>query len=167
VTTAEERRQERLRAALAERGLAGLAVSTPANVRYLTGYVGSNGFALIPAEGGAWLVTDGRYAVSARAQVRGAEVVVGERELLGDVARVVREAMPGGPVGVEADHLTLGRHERLRAELTGRELAPTRALVEDLRVVKDDDEVALVRAAADMADAALADVVAEGLTGRT
>jgi len=68
---------------------------------------------------------------------------------------------------VEAEHLTLARHERLRAALDGRELAPTSALVEDLRVEKDPGEVAAIRAAAAMADAALAAVLAEGLAGRT
>ena len=57
-------RQERLLAALAERGLGALIVTDLANVRYLTGYVGSNGVALIGA-GGRVLLTDSRYAVSA------------------------------------------------------------------------------------------------------
>lgn len=165
--TQEEARQERLRAALSEAGGAALIVSTPANVRYLTGYTGTNGLAVVPAEGTGRLLTDSRYAVSARAQVRGLEVVVGSRDLLGDVAGAVRELVPEGAVGVEAEHLTLARHERLVAALDGRALTPTRALVEDLRVVKDDGEIALVREAARMADTALAAVLAGGLAGRT
>ena len=83
--SAEGARQEALLALLADRGLGALIVTEPHNVRYLTGYVGSNGIALVGA-GGRLLLTDSRYAVSARDQVRGAEVQVGTRDLLSDVA---------------------------------------------------------------------------------
>lgn len=163
--TAEEGRQDRLVAVLAQRELAALVVTRPASVRYLTGYVGSNGIAVI-GPGGRHLVTDSRYAVSARDQARGVEVTVGARDLLGDVATVVGTAAPTGALGVEAEHLTLGRHERLVAALDGRATIPTRDLVEDLRVAKDPAELARIREAARMADAALARVIAVGLVGR-
>ncbi len=164
--SAEEGRQERLLARLEERGLAALVVTGPANVRYLTGYVGSNGVAVL-APGGRRLVTDSRYEVSARAETRGVDVVIGKRDLLADVAAAVVEVAPDGPVGIEADHVTLARHTRLAAALEGRELGATTALVEDLRVVKDAGEVAAIREAAAMADAAFQAVIAEGLVGRT
>ena len=67
----------------------------PANVRYLTGYVGTNAVALIGANG-PLLLTDSRYVVSARAQTRGVEVVR-PRDLLERVARLVGDVSPGGP----------------------------------------------------------------------
>jgi len=164
--SAEDARQERLIARLEERGLAALVVTGAANVRYLTGYVGSNGVAVL-APGGRRLVTDSRYAVSARAETRGVEVAIGKRDLLADVAAAAREVAPDGPIGVEADHVTLARHTRLAAALEGRELQATTALVEDLRVVKDAAEVAAIREAAAIADAAFAAVIGEGLVGRT
>jgi Xaa-Pro aminopeptidase len=161
-----EARQERLLARLEERGLSALVVTGAANVRYLTGYVGSNGVAVIgPA--GRRLVTDSRYAVSARAETRGVDVVIGRRDLLADVAAAVAEIAPDGTIGVEAEHVSLARHRRVAAALEGRELDPTANLVEDLRVVKDDAEVAAIREAAAMADAAFQAVIAEGLVGRT
>jgi Xaa-Pro aminopeptidase len=164
--SAQEGRQARLLARLEERGLAAAVVTGAANVRYLTGYVGSNGVAVI-APGGNRLVTDSRYAVSARAETRGVDVVIGKRDLLADVAAAAREVAPDGALAVEADHLTVARHARLAAALEGRELEATTGLVEDLRVVKDADEVAAIREAAAMADAAFSAVIAEGLIGRT
>lgn len=162
----EPARQERLVAALDERGLGVLMVTEPANVRYLTGYVGSNGIALVGAAGRV-LLTDSRYAVSAREQVRDAEVVIGGRDLLKDVAARATELAGGAPVGVEAESMTLARHARLTELLGDVEVQPTRGLVEDLRIVKDADEVDRMRRAAAATDRALARVLSGGILGRT
>ena len=159
-------RQDRLLMALVERGLAALVVTEPANVRYLTGYVGSNGVAVIGVNG-RFLFTDSRYAVSANEQVRGAEVVIGTRDLLADVAASAADVAGGGPIGVEADNLTLARHGRLTELLGGLATEPTRGIVEDLRVIKDADEVAAMREAAAVVDRALARVLDAGIVGRT
>ena len=159
-------RQDRLLMALVERGLAALVVTEPANVRYLTGYVGSNGVAVIGVNG-RFLFTDSRYAVSANEQVRGAEVVIGTRDLLADVAASAADVAGGGPIGVEADNLTLARHGRLTELLGGLATEPTRGIVEDLRVIKDADEVAAMREAAAVVDRALGRVLDAGIVGRT
>lgn len=164
--SAEESRQERLLLALAERELAALVVTAPASVRYLSGYAGSNGICVI-GPGGRRLVTDSRYAISAREQARGVDVLIGKRDLIGDVGAVLRDMASDGVVGVEAEHMTLARHEGLRGAADGRDLVGTRSLVADLRVVKDESEIALVREAARMADEALAMVLSEGIVGRT
>lgn len=154
-----------LRALLADNGLGAMVVTDAANVRYLTGYVGSNGTAVVSREA-AVLLTDSRYAVSARAQVAGAEVVIGSRDLLGDIARIARDLAGAGPVAVEAETVTLAWHERFTDRLETPPQA-TRRLVEGLRLVKDPGEVALMRRAAAVADEALAHVLAQGIVGRT
>jgi Xaa-Pro aminopeptidase len=159
-------RQERLLALLADRGLDALVVTEPANVRYLTGYVGSNGIALIGVAGRV-LVTDSRYAVSAREQVQGAEVRIGKRDLLADVAAALPDVAAGGRIGVEAESLTIARHGRLVELLEGIVTEPTRGLVEGLREIKDPDEVAVMREAAAVADRALATVLDRGIVGRS
>jgi len=164
--SAAEARQERLLADLSERGLAALIVTEPANVRYLTGYVGSNGVALI-GTGGRVLLTDSRYAVSATEQVRGAEVVIGKRDLLADVASRIGDVAAGGAIGVEADSLTIARHERLTELLGGIVTEPTRGVVEALRAIKDPEEVDAMRRAATVVDRALETVLAQGIVGRT
>jgi Xaa-Pro aminopeptidase len=160
------RRISALRERMGTEGLAAMVVSHAANVRYLTGYVGSNGTAVVGHEG-AVLLTDSRYAVSAREQVSGAEVVIGSRDLLADIAAAARTHAGEGPVGVEADTVTLGWHERFCARAEGADVRPVRGLVEDLRIIKDADEVATMRRAATVADDALGAVLAAGIVGRT
>lgn len=162
----EEVRQERLLAVLADRGIDALLVTEAANVRYLTGYVGSNGIAVIGPRGRV-LLTDTRYAVSAREQVRGAEVVVGSRDLLKDVATRLAGVADGGVIAVEADDLTLSRHARIVELLDGADTRPTRGLVEDLRQIKDAGEIEAMRRAASTVDRALAAVLEGGIVGRT
>ncbi len=159
-------RQDRLLVTLIENQLAALVVTDPANVRYLTGYVGSNGIALVGVNG-RFLLTDSRYAVSATEQVQGAEVVIGTRDLLGDVASLVADVSGGGPIGVEAENLTLARHGRLVELLGGLATEPTRGVVEDLREIKDADEVAAMREAAAVIDRTLARVLDAGIVGRS
>jgi Xaa-Pro aminopeptidase len=166
VSESSPARQDRLLVSLVETGLAALVVTDPANVRYLTGYVGSNGIAVIGVNGRR-LLTDARYAVSAAEQVRGAEVVIGTRDLLADVAASAPDVAGGGPIGVEAEHLTLARHARLTELLGGLATEPTRGLVEELRAIKDPGEVAAMREAAAIVDRALARVLDAGIVGRT
>ncbi len=162
----EVARQDAVLEALAERGLGALIVTDLVNVRYLTGYVGSNGIALIGPRGRK-LVTDSRYQVAAREQARGVEVVIGRRDLLGDVAAALPSVAGEGPAGVEAESLTLARHARLAAMLEGVVLEPTTGLVEALREVKDPGEREAMRAASAVADRALAAVLRRGIVGRT
>jgi Xaa-Pro aminopeptidase len=159
-------RQERLVAALEERGLGALVVTESANVRYLTGYVGSNGIAVIGSEGRV-LVTDSRYAVSARERVEGAEVIIGGRDLLTSVAASATGMAAARPIGVEAEDLTIARYERLGEMLGGAVTTTTRGIVEDLRQIKDVGEVATMREAAAVVDRALAAVLERGIVGRS
>ncbi len=158
-------RQGRLIDALEADGLEALVVSDLANVRYLTGYVGTNAAALI-ARDRRLLITDGRYAAAARATVQGADVRIGERDLLGDLGEALRELGPQAAAGFEADTMSVARHRRLE-ERAGRALQPTEGLVAALRAVKDADEVELIREAAGIADRALARILAGPLVGRT
>jgi Xaa-Pro aminopeptidase len=162
----EAARQDAVLAALAERGLGALVVTSLANVRYLTGYVGSNGIAVLGPRRRI-LLTDSRYEVAAREMARGVEVVIGRRDLLGDVAGALAGAAGDGPVGVEAESLTLARHARLAAMLDGAVLEPTTGLVEGMREIKDPGEVAAMREAAAVVDRALAAVLARGIVGRS
>lgn len=155
-----------LRERLAADDLAALVVTQAANVRYLTGYVGSNGTAVVGRDG-AVLITDSRYAVSARTQVRDARVEIGSRDLLGDVARIARELAGDGAVGVEAEDVSLAWHERFTGRLDGAGVTPTRGLVEELRLVKDAGEIASMRRAAAVVDAALERVLDAGIVGRS
>jgi Xaa-Pro aminopeptidase len=140
-----------------------LVVTNLVNVRYLTGYSGSNGVAVVGASGSRLFFTDFRYMTQAGSEVSGFDVVKGERDLLGDVASAV-----SGRLGFEDGSLSVRRLSRLQ-ELVGErgELVAAGDRVEDLRAVKEPAEVASIRAAAALADAALSSVLERGLVGRT
>jgi Xaa-Pro aminopeptidase len=161
-----EGRLGRLSAALPGRGFDAALVTDLTNVRYLTGYIGTNATVLVSA-GRRLLFTDSRYLEAARAQTRGVEVVKAGRDLLERVSEAVAEVAPGGRVGVEADHLTLARFERLSAGLPGVELVAASGLVEDLRVVKEPAERELMREAARLGDLAYSALGERPLAGRT
>ena len=144
-----------------------LVVTRASSVRYLTGYVGSNGIAVIGSEGSA-LLTDFRYRTSAAQQIdEGVQLVMRQQDLIGGVPEVAAGLAGGGKVGLEAEHISLQAGERLRGMLTRHGPELTSGIVEDVRVVKDEGEVELIRRSAAITDAALADVVAAGLVGRT
>jgi Xaa-Pro aminopeptidase len=167
VTTGQqEARASRLADELASASVDVLLVTELTNVRYLTGYTGSNGVALIGAETRAF-VTDFRYVEQAADEVDPTfERHRAPRELLD----LVEQLLPSGELrlGFEAEHVSFREHERLREMLPSRvELVPMDGLVEHLREVKDAGEVAQMRESARIADAALAELVDEGLIGRT
>ena len=164
-------RRAHLVSALAAAELDALIVSHPPNVRYLTGYVGSNGIAVL-GRGGGRVLTDSRYAVSAREQVDpDLEVVIGPGDLTADIARAVAAIAPGGRVGLEADHTSMARGAQLTASIMAGDpairVSSEVGRVEALRLIKDPDEITAIARAADMVDAALASVLHAGIVGRS
>lgn len=167
--TASTERAERLAALLDERELDALLITDLVNVRYLTGYTGSNGLAIVGAGGLAGLrqfVTDFRYVTQAAQEVAGFECTTGRTDLLEEVPATVGDG--DVRLGFEDQHMAVRTLARLRELLPmSVETVPAGGLVEDLRVVKDAGEVARIRAAAELADAALERTLADGLAGRT
>jgi Xaa-Pro aminopeptidase len=155
-------RADRLVERLAERRLDALVVTNLVNVRYLTGFTGSNAAAVVGRDQRVFL-TDFRYVSQAAEQVPEFERVKGERDLLGDVAERV-----SGRIGFEDGTMTVRAYERLRG-LVGDsgELVAAGNPVEELRVVKDGAELDAIGSAARLADAALERVLERGLVGRT
>ncbi len=147
----------RLREQFDVAGIGALLVTTGANVRYLTGFSGSAGSLWVDGSR-AVLLTDGRYRDQAPAQVASAgvdvEVVVtgaGQPSPLRTLSVHVAE------VGLEAGSITWSEQRGL-AQVLDSEAVFTEGLIEGLREVKDDGEVARIEAAAAVADAALAAV---------
>jgi Xaa-Pro aminopeptidase len=150
-------RADRLRAAAAERDLIALAVTDLTNIRWLTGFSGSNAsLAVLPDR--CVLVTDGRYRDRARDELDAAgvecEVVVGFTQSE-QHARFVDAFAGVGAVGAEARALSHARWEALAADLP---IVAADGLVEDGRRTKDAGELARIAAACRCADAALAEV---------
>jgi Xaa-Pro aminopeptidase len=150
-------RQAALRAALQGEGLDGLLVTHLPNVRYLTGFSGSAALLLVHAEATV-LVTDFRYATQAPAEAGDAATVEVDQKSVWDRLGRVLSGLPQGSIGIEAHSLTVKDGERIAGLFRGR-VVPTTDYVERLRTVKSPEEVAAIRAAAQLAQDALAAVL--------
>ncbi|MFZ1924778.1 MAG: Xaa-Pro peptidase family protein [Solirubrobacteraceae bacterium] len=166
-------RLARLASALRKQGVDRLLVNAPVNVRYLCGYTGSNGLLLVDSGERAEhrFFTDFRYVTQSAEQVPGEierEIVPGE--LLEATARVLGEGGAEGArtLGFDDASLTVKQHARLRELLAqGWKLVPCAGVIERLREVKDEQEIERIRAASELADQALSEVLEAGLLGRT
>lgn len=158
-------RVARVRATLIERSgdeaCDGLLVTDLTNIRWLTGFTGSNGWVVVRPDDMV-LVTDGRYGEQAAAQLasHAVEATVLEGRTAARTRELVREAVANlHAVGFEADHMAYAEHRRWQSEL-GPRLVPTSGVVERQRRTKDAGEIARIAHASAIADAALADCVA-------
>ena len=159
-------RADRLTELLPGAGVDAVLVTNLVNVRYLTGYTGSNGLALLGPDTRVF-VTDFRYVEQAAEQV---DPSFDRLRASVDLFEALHEAIPAGELrlGFEEAHMSVREHARLRELLPARvELVAVQGLVEGLRAVKEPGEVAAMRSAAALADAALEQLIAGGLVGRT
>ena len=148
------RRREQLRERIGTADLDALLVTEPVNVRWATGFTGSNGQVLLTVAGDDLLITDGRY--DERASVEVPEL---ERTLSRDPLGVAIETLrPPYRLGFEAEHLTWAAGERLRERVgdAGGVAVATTGEVEALRAVKDEHELALLADACRITTGALA-----------
>jgi Xaa-Pro aminopeptidase len=156
-------RLERLTGRIAERELDALLVSNLINIRYLTGFTGTNALAVLDPDGRGTFITDFRYVDQAEQQVAPElDRRRGKRDLFGDTAPLL-----SGRVGFDDEHLTVAAHQRL-VELVGDdvELVPTGGLVEELRAVKERTEIERIARAAALVDEVLGALCERGLAGR-
>jgi Xaa-Pro aminopeptidase len=162
--SAFERRVERLSTRIQEAGLDLLLVNQLVNVRYLTGFTGTNG-AFLVGSGRRVFLTDFRYVERAAREVPDFERVRGRDDLLESAA----ELAGPGRLGFDDQHMTVRAHAKLAAKVgEGVELVPAGGLVEALRAVKDDEEVSAIRRSAQIADEAYRWLITEhGLAGHT
>ena len=149
-------RRQALRATVAALGAEAALVTDLVNVRYLTGFAGSNA-ALLVTDSHAVLATDGRYATQAGAQAPDLELVV-ERECALALTGLAA-AQHVGCLAFEAHHVSVEAHQALLAVDGAPALTALGHAVESLRVVKDDIELALLREACAISDRALGETL--------
>ncbi|HEY7829657.1 MAG TPA: Xaa-Pro peptidase family protein [Solirubrobacteraceae bacterium] len=163
-----------LAAELRERGVDLLLIAAPFDVRYMTDFTGSNGLAVLAAQesGPHRFLTDFRYDTQSAEQVP--DVFTREIVAVDLLEAAVRALEPRseeagvGRLGFDDSIVTVKQHARLLELLpAGWELIECGGAVAGLREVKDDSELARIRAAAELADVALREVLEQGLVGRT
>ncbi len=155
-------RTDRLAAAVAERGLDCFLVTDLVNVRYLTGFGGTNGACVCGGDTRVFF-TDFRYTERAESEVEGWEVVTVKDDWLAGIA-----ARMTGKAGFEDHHMSVRAKGKLGEKLSeGVTLEPAGGTVEKLRRVKDETELAAISRAAELADEAWRWALEQGLAGRT
>ncbi len=138
------RRRQKALALLTERMLDALVVSSPANIRYLSGFTGSNGLLLL-TPGKSWILTDPRYAIQVTQESDCTPKVV-RGELPPQLAPLLK--LHRWAIGYDSAHMTVKDFDSLAAILPRKStLKPAPGLVESLRCIKSTDEIAAIRAA--------------------
>lgn len=145
------RRVGAARSALEAAGVDAFLVTSPVNIRWLTGFTGSAAVVVISSSD-LVLATDSRYEEQAHAECPGVRVVrlggYSAAEIVGIVAQT-----GASRVGFEARHVTFDQHRTwVEALPPNTALVPAPALLDDLRMVKDEGEIAAIKAACVVAD---------------
>jgi Xaa-Pro aminopeptidase len=143
-------RQTKLREHLATTRFEALLISHLPNIRYLCGFTGSAGL-LLMEEAGSVFFTDVRYDTQAHEEVKAAKVVIAHKSVLAALGEFLsgrRRRTKGWTIGIEAEHFTIAEKKRLtKLRPSGVTLKDAPAVVERARMVKDGDELQLIRAA--------------------
>ena len=152
-------RMDRLRGLLPGIGADVLLVSLLPNIRYLCGFSGSAALLLVEPSR-SWLFTDSRYTLQAQEEVSESRVHIAKHGLLRAVAEALRSHKKPLRVGYSPHGLTVAQKKALDARSgTGVRWIPDRSIVEGLRAVKDADELATMREAANLITRVFGDLV--------
>jgi Xaa-Pro aminopeptidase len=161
-------RRDALRERLRTQDLDAMLVTDLLNIRYLTGFTGSNAALVVHAadrpgaESRTVFCTDGRYLTQAEAQVPDLVRVIDRASALALAARIGAEATEHRRVGFESQHVTVDGRDALADAAGKAELVRAPGLVEQLRLIKDENEIEALRMACAAADRALADLIEHG-----
>jgi Xaa-Pro aminopeptidase len=158
-------RRNRAQQRISESGADAALITSPPNVRYLSGLVSSNAAVLLPADGPAVLATDSRYAETAERECPDLELVT-ERQIEPALAGLA--AKRGyRRLAFEAQDMTVERHDALAGLADGPELVLLGHVIEELRMVKDETELELLARACALTAEAFAQVLGKIEPGRT
>ncbi|WP_238650203.1 M24 family metallopeptidase [Paenibacillus piscarius] len=161
------KRVSRLRKVLQDLGLDAMLITSGYNRRYLSGFTGSSGVVLVTGDD-SYLLTDFRYMTQASEQVHGLKVVQHDTKFID----TVRGLLPQGGqvrVGFEQDDVSFSAYTAYAEALQPAALVPLSKTVENLRMFKDEEELAVMQRAADLADATFSHilkVIKPGMTER-
>ncbi|MCD9021340.1 M24 family metallopeptidase [Cohnella silvisoli] len=147
----------RLREQLATTQGKALLVTHPVNRRYLSGFTGSSGVVLITADKAA-LITDFRYREQAPQQAQGFQIVEHGTDVNATVADLLRQ-WNVDVLLFEERNVTFAAYSSMDKALTPVKLLPSEGIVEKLRMIKDDGELAIMQEAADLADRAFVHIL--------
>lgn len=144
-------RVNKLREIMKQNNLSGFLITSSYNLRYLTKFTGTSGLAIITPQQ-AFFVTDFRYMEQATEQVQGFKIIQAKKSLFEEIDTIVqREKIQN--LAFEEDYVSFATY-RLFEEIISCELTPVFGLIEELREVKDAEEIAIIEQACRIADQA-------------
>lgn len=149
---------------LQEQNLDALIVESPYNLRYVSNFTGTAGLSVITRQN-AYFITDFRYTEQANSQASHMTVIQHSGNLYGEVEKIIQDESIQ-TIGFEKDHVTYTGYETLKDRLSA-ELVPVANLIEELRLIKDQDEIDTIKKAIEITEKAYAhilDYVEEGMT---
>ena len=147
---------KKLRQLFQQHEIDGILITSTYNRRYVTNFTGTAGVALITADK-ALFITDFRYTEQAEKQAQGFEIVQHTGPIIQEVADQAKQ-LGIKKLGFEQDHMaysTWKQHE----DAIESELIPVSDLVEGMRLIKSEDEINIIKVAADIADAAFKHII--------
>ncbi|WP_078379766.1 M24 family metallopeptidase [Sutcliffiella halmapala] len=134
----------------------GLLVTSGKNRQYLTNFTGSAGVAII-TENKAVFITDFRYTEQASKQCVGFEIVQHKGGLVEEIASVVKD-LGISKLGFEQDHVTFSSYLNYKTTITA-DLVPVSGVIEKLRLIKNEQEIKILKEATEIADAAFQHII--------
>ncbi|EMF0267702.1 aminopeptidase P family protein [Enterococcus hirae] len=144
-------RVEKLRKKMQEENLDSFLITSPYNLRYLTNFTGTTGLAVITLEK-AFFITDFRYTEQAVAQAQGFEIIKNVGPIFEEVADLVqKEGLR--ELGFEETTVSFLEYSVLE-EIIDAQLIPISGMIEELREIKDEEEIAIIEKACSIADLA-------------
>lgn len=143
-------RLSKLQELLKEEKLDAILVTSPYNLRYVANFTGTTGLAVVTTEE-AFFVTDFRYTQQAADQAKGFEIVRNVGPIFQEVKKIVADKKIE-QLGFEDLYVSFRSYDELEG-LLDCDLVPVSGLVEELREIKDEEEIATIRKACEIADA--------------
>lgn len=144
-------RVEKLRKKMQEENLDSFLVTSPYNLRYLTNFTGTTGLAVITLDK-AFFITDFRYTEQAANQAQGFEIIKNVGPIFDEVADLVKKENLNA-LAFEETTVSFLEYSVLE-EIINAELIPVSGMIEELREVKDEEEIAIIEKACSIADMA-------------
>lgn len=146
-------RRDKLKRLVKKAGADAILVTNVTNVSYLTGFTGDSSYLLL-SDDKTLIFSDGRYADQLPAECPGVDLEI--RGPGTTMVELMQKTLPGkfGKVAVESSSLLLATYLKIQADIPKLAMVPTTGLVEELRMVKDKEEVAAIRNAIQIAERA-------------
>lgn len=156
-------RISKLRQKMAEKGLEACIIRSRPNVYYLSGFTGTNSMLYITASQ-SFLLTDFRYLTQAREQAKEFEIIKAEGDIIDSLATI---STGKSLVGIEEDDVSISDFRLIEAKMPEWQISDASLVLKELRQIKDESELKIIREAIKITDQAFDLIVDKIKTGVT